>query len=241
MRNFSFVSIGLVFVAYGFYIYLHERPRVAHKAITPNSNFASSPSGKKKPTNSAAAPQPQPIALQNSPPAPVAKVNDVWLRGEAIAMNKNFRDVKAAEASETQMIELAKSLTPTDRNFLVSAVINPDRGDNERALSLYLLTLSPSTSGQEFKTIAMMNRPVTTAPVAPHTPEDWNDRTATAFATGALQELQKRSLQDSSLNADLKIIATGAPIPLVARIAKRMVASTDRKPASVSKKKAVKK
>ncbi|MGZ3696017.1 MAG: hypothetical protein ACXWQO_18245, partial [Bdellovibrionota bacterium] len=104
--------------------------------------------------------------------------------------------------------------------------------------SLYLLTLSPSSTGENFKQIAMMNDPVFSSPLPAHSPEEWQARAVTAFATGALQEIYKRLPKDPTLVREMQEIAEGAPIPLVARTAKQMLAyanSSKRLPASAAK------
>lgn len=157
---------------------------------------------------------------------------------QARAMNRIFPNRQAAEAEQKRLEALAASLTDSERSYLVEKVTSAETGDNIRALSLYLLTLAPSTTPENLKAIALMPNPVAGRPLAEHSPEEWQDRTAKAFATGAVGELRKRLQQDPSIARDLQEISQRAPMPIVKKMARNYLREAEsREPASVKGKK----
>lgn len=204
----------------------HLLPAEEDKASPPTAHPASPPTAKTAPAAS-------PVAAPGNPDiAPEA------LLRQARAMNRTFPNAQAAQAEEQRLERVAAALTDSDRAYLVQQVTSAEAGDNVRALSLYLLTLAPSTTPENLKAIALMANPVAGQPLAAHSPEEWADRTVKAFATGAVGELKRRLPQDPSIVRDLQEISQQASMPIVKKMAKAYLREAEsREPASLKARK----
>ncbi len=142
-----------------------------------------------------------------------------WLQEQSSQMNSIDSHPQETLA---RLKEMAASLSDSERDQLMQKVVDASADQNERALGLHLLTLTPKTSAETYIHIALMDDPSFHTSLPGHSSDEFQRNLVEALAVGALDELQTRALQNPAFIGELEHIAKKSPSPLVARVSQAM-------------------
>jgi hypothetical protein len=125
-------------------------------------------------------------------------------------------------ATALRLQKMADALTESNQQELLSTVLSPVEGENERMLALHLLLLNKNTPTSLFIRVATMNDPLFSQKLDGHSPDQFHWQLLEAMTLSALEKIQERAVNNPSLIGELRRIGEQAPSRNAGKIARSM-------------------